>query len=65
MTRHSVTLLGLFSLGALVGLVAALLLLATALMAQQQRAGKSPLRPQSVMPHTGPASPASIEPALG
>ncbi len=65
MTRNSVTLLGLFSLGALVGLVAALLLLASALTLQQQRAGKSPIRNQSVPPPSIPASPTSNEPVLG
>lgn len=65
MTRNSVTLLGLFSLGALVGLVAALLLSATALTVQHRRAGKPPIQNRSVVPPTIPASPTSSEPVLG
>lgn len=65
MTRNSVTMLGLFSLGALVGLMAALLLLASALTVQHQRAGKAPIRHESVVPPSIPASPASNEPIIG
>ncbi len=65
MTRSSVTLLGFFSLGALVGLVAALLLLATAMNGYSHRTGKSPIRHESVVPPSIPAPSASSEPVLG
>jgi hypothetical protein len=56
MARNGVTLLSLFSLGALVGLVAALVLLATALNMKHQRAGKSPIVNQTVLPAPAPST---------